>query len=541
MLTTYKIHAQKIELKIDFRDSIQQHLVSDILYKNFHISTDEATAEIKLFSTKLNRIGFINNTYNTKLNDSIYSCTFDLGAKIDFVRIYYNETLDPAFLKKITTIYNTYYFEIPINDVEKTINLIVGYFEEKGSSFSEVKLIDQKITSNLLTASLSIKQSKERTIDKVLVKGYEDFPNKYYKNYFNLKPTSTFNTKTLKELSAQIKRLSFAHQIKEPEVLFSEDSTIVYLYIKKMSSNKMNGIIGFSNKENSNKLQLTGNIDIELNNIFNKGESLSLIWKNNTNQNKSFKISFFTPYIYNTKFSPSINFSIIKQDSTFTSVKSILKLNYNINKNNSVNTLYRNENSSTISNQTIININDFKKTTFGLSYAYTNGNYKNPLNFEFGYLIGTRKTTETKVNQQNIELFGEYHLILNSKNSILLKQQSEILNSKNVLENELFRIGGASSIRGFDELAIMASKYTVTNLEYHFNLNEESKIYSITDFGYIQNNIINTTSKLYSLGIGYIFNTEKSSTNLSYAVGKNSNTPFSFNNSKIHLKISYFF
>ena len=113
--------------------------------------------------------------------------------------------------------------------------------------------------------------------------------------------------------------------------------------------------------------------------------------------------------------------------------------------------------------------------------------------------------------------------------------------SNSVLENELFNIGGVNTIRGFDELAIFSSNYSITNLEYHLKLNQSSSIYSISDFGYSENKITRIKSNLYSFGIGYAINNEKSSTNLMYAVGKTDANPLKFNNSKIHLKIVYFF
>ncbi|MBI9040623.1 POTRA domain-containing protein [Lutibacter sp.] len=536
-----KIIAQQFELKIHSTDSIQNNEFEGVLYNNKPTSKKEALSEVKMFSEKLHKLGYLHNKYSFTQLDSIFIAEFSLGTKIEFTRIYYKENVDPNFLKKITSSFNATYFEIPFSQTEATINSIVNYFEENGNSFTEVSLINQTILTNILTTELSINQSKERTIDRIVVKGYDEFPEKYFKNHFELKPKSTFNINTLNKLNQQLSNLSFVTKIKAPEVLFTKDSTLVYVYLKKKSNNKFDGILGFSNNKNSNNLQLTGNINIALNNTFNKGEVLTLSWKSSVNENISFESSFFTPYIYNSKLSPFLNFSIIKQDSTFTNVKASIKLNYQINKSHSFNALIRNENSSTISANNTTTIKNFKKSIIGISYAFNTKNYNSPLALEFGYLIGSRKTDATTINQKNIELLGNYTLSLTTKSSLLLKLQSELLFSKNILENELFRIGGVNSIRGFDELAILASKYSIINFEYQYQLNDSSKIYTITDVGYLENSIINQTSKIYSVGIGYFFITEKSRTNLSYALGKNSKTPFKLNNSKIHLKITYFF
>jgi len=114
-----------------------------------------------------------------------------------------------------------------------------------------------------------------------------------------------------------------------------------------------------------------------------------------------------------------------------------------------------------------------------------------------------------------------------------------ILNTKNPLENELFRIGGINSIRGFSEQSIITQKYNVSNLECHYTLNNKSYIYSITDFAILNNTNTKNTSQLYGLGLGYYLNTKNTIIDYSYAVGSNYNTPFNINNSKIHIKVMY--
>jgi len=122
-----------------------------------------------------------------------------------------------------------------------------------------------------------------------------------------------------------------------------------------------------------------------------------------------------------------------------------------------------------------------------------------------------------------------------------LQNETSTLFSDNILTNELYRIGGVNSIRGFNEESIFASTYSYFNIEYRFNTNYSSYLYSITDIGYIDNEITNNSSQIYSLGLGYAFTTKLGILNLSYAIGKFSNQTFDFNNSRFHIKIISFF
>ena len=80
---------------------------------------------------------------------------------------------------------------------------------------------------------------------------------------------------------------------------------------------------------------------------------------------------------------------------------------------------------------------------------------------------------------------------INNKNYIFLKNQSAILNSENYVTNELFRIGGTNNIRGVNEESILATRYSVFNLEYRYRPTLSSYIYTITDYSYIEDNFLN--------------------------------------------------
>ena len=84
------------------------------------------------------------------------------------------------------------------------------------------------------------------------------------------------------------------HSIKFPEILFEQDSTTVYLYLQKTKTNKFDGLIGF-NTNDQGKLKFNGYIDLYLNNLLNKGESLSINWKSNS-ESSCFYIAYRIHY-----------------------------------------------------------------------------------------------------------------------------------------------------------------------------------------------------------------------------------------------------
>lgn len=540
------LNAQNFELLVSTKDSTTISTLKSITYKKNHISEKDVLEEVASISNKLARLGFINNNYILTNKDTVFNCIYTLNNKIDTLLIYYsNKHINHTLLNKIATNYTASYFEIPTNKIEFTLNSMVTYFEDKGASFTNVSLINILQEGNKLTAELQLDISEARKINTIIIKGYDEFPKKYLQHHLDLKPNSTFNLNTLHKVDQLIHTIPFATQLKKPEVLFTKDSTTLFLYLKKKTTNNFDGIIGFSNKEGSNEINFTGYLDLTLNNIFNKGESFGLNWKNNGDNTQNLNLKFETPYVFNTPFSTSGGFSVFKQDSTYVNTKSQLTVNYPINKNHFINALLSNENSNLTSRPNTANeLTDFKNSFIGMSYTYKIFSIQQLTNKPIfiataGYLKGTRKIQSIKNHQDKIQFSAEYNLELNSKHAIYIKSTNELLKTPNLLQNELFRIGGTNSIRGFDEQSIFTSKYSVTNIEYHYTLDQNSHMYSITDFALLNEDFTNSTSTLFGIGLGYYFSTNYSIINLSYALGKSNTTSFNLTNSKVHIKITY--
>jgi hemolysin activation/secretion protein len=130
-------------------------------------------------------------------------------------------------------------------------------------------------------------------------------------------------------------------------------------------------------------------------------------------------------------------------------------------------------------------------------------------------------------------------LDLNRKNSIYFRNETGILNSTNYFDNELYRIGGNNSIRGFNEQSIFVKKYLLQNIEFRYQTSKSSYMYTITDLALISTT--NSKEKLYSFGLGYLFNSNNSQINISTAVGTNTKNPLDIKNTQFFVNWVNFF
>ena len=101
-----------------------------------------------------------------------------------------------------------------------------------------------------------------------------------------LKSGSEVKIDEIKNQMSLINRTNFARSIKDPEILFTDDSTEVFLYLEKVKKNTFDGFIGFNTNEENGKLEIQGYTKINLINTFNQGEEIKIDFLSENSKNR---------------------------------------------------------------------------------------------------------------------------------------------------------------------------------------------------------------------------------------------------------------
>ena len=543
LLNFQYINSQRYELKISINDSIKKSTLEKLTLKKKKYKILEIDSTIDSLQLEFEKIGYFNNRLDSLVNkDSVYVAYFFLGKHFKKIRVFYdNKLIDRKDLFELSKNISKDYFEIQIDKLPNIMNQLIGHFEKQGKSFTKASLSEIKTRGEYLTSKLIIKVSDKRTVDKIIIKGYTSFPLSFIKNYLNLNTNAIFSSKKIELLSRKIKSLSFVKETKPSEVLFTNDSTYLYMYLKKEKANRFDGLIGFSSDENSDKLSFNGYLNLELNNVLNSGEQIALNWRNNGSNRQFFELNFELPYLFNSPITPKLGLNIFKQDSSFINTKTNLELGYFLNYQNKISLTYDSENSSSLLNVPTTEVLDYKSNFLGVSYHFKILNTAELFSEKFNLYVdlksGNRKLDKIKTNQSSILFKSNFLWSLNARNHIYANNFTGLLISDDYLINELYRIGGIDDLRGFNEDSIFASSYSIFNLEYRYNTGQFSYLYTISDIGFIQNKLANSNNRLYGLGLGYSFSTTIGFLDLGYTLGKFDKMPFNLDNSRFHLKI----
>jgi len=539
---SFSIYAQETKtLQIKGLTNIDSILIEQIGYNRKFSQDSVFQKEINVFSLKLEKLGFVeSNIISISKSDSTYNIKFDLGTPIKTIRLKHF-----SFSKTHKSLGHSLFginsIDVPYSEFKAFMDKLTKYYQDNGYPFISIHLLNITKNKDLLLADIHLEKNEKRKIDKIIVKGYSNFPKPFIKHHFLIYKGSNFNKEKITQISELSKTLSFISEIKKPEILFSKDSTSLYLYFKKKQSNFFDGLIGFSSNPDEKGIKLNGNLNVKIKNALNTGETIELKWLSSQNQTQTLQITTSVPYIFKTAFSLDYSFSIHKQDSAFSKITNLIDTNFSLAPSQKIGFVLENQQSSTLGYNEINKIKGFSSYFYGLSYSFSKPNYHPVFSKKLAIYSQVSQGKRDDTKQFKVINHFLYLISVNNKNNIVLKNTTKILFSDNYLENEMFLIGGSKSIRGFNERSFTANGYTLFTSEYNYLINNTTFLSGMIDIGLLQNKIQSEIITTYSFGVGFSQKIKLGQLGIQYFVGNSNTNPFSINNSKLHFTISRFF
>ncbi|MFV8372730.1 hypothetical protein [Flavobacterium sp. LB2P74] len=544
--------AQNFRLSINGRNSVETKTIDSLKYNSEHKNTKSINEELIRVSKKLAEIGYIDNATLefTKKKDSSFVANFSIGKKIKSIHIYIgtnNQFSSLSDISKKDTL------TLPYTEINSFLKQVIQKLEQNGFALARLKLTNIKRIDTEIYADLKLESDKKRILNSITINyaennGSKTFPsgplaqiNRKYKN-------SIFNQEILEEIYTDFEKFRFINQVKYPEILFTKDTTKVYVYLEKKKSNTFDGFIGFSNNENK-KITLNGYLDVKLENILGSGEQLSVYWKSDGNDQKTFNASIELPYLFKTPIGLKAQIQLFRQDSTFQNTKTAIDLSYFTNYNTRFYIGYQKTESSDIQNSAETLISDFNNSFLTSTFNYTKLDLTSfifPIKSIFAITAGTGKReinnqseNTTKSNQFFLNIQANHNFNLSKKNIININSQNYYLQSNKYIENELFRFGGLNSVRGFAENSLQAYFTTSILTEYRYILSPNLYVHSILDYCIYKNKSrfeqTDNTEKLLGIGLGFGLQTKNGLLKFAAANGNTQNQQIEIYNTIIHI------
>ncbi len=560
---------EKIALQIHISDRPEKtpkqiNEVQSVSYR----SAFEIQHVLKSLVKDLYQEGYLSASVDSVIGDSAKMTAFIfLGPRFTISHLDVSE-VDEDILSK-TGFRDKLYTDRPLkpNMIGRFFDDALTYLENNGYPFATIRLDSIVAENNRVSAKVVVEKNKFITIDSIVILGDKIRLNKHYiSNVIGIKPGSPYRENVVSKIGLLIAEDPFVKELSPFEVIFTDKSTRLVLILTKQKASNFDGILGIQPQGNTGKVIITGDVKLGLGNIVGLGEKLNLRWQRLRDKTQQINVSLDIPFLFRTPIGIGYKLEIYRRDTSFNNVEHLLSIPFYINNGSRFKGYFRYFKSSLISLSGYENATslppylDSKATTYGIGYEITRYDYR--LNPSKGWALNVTAgagTNEILRNQglENInydslggkatKLEGalDFHYFIHIKgpSTILLRAQAGGMTGDNLSLNQLTRIGGLLTLRGFDEQSIIVSTYGVATAEYRFLFERESYFSLFIDYGWYERNVIDGyfSDMPFGFGVGISFATKAGIFSLNYALGTQQGNPIDFRTGKIHFGfVNYF-
>lgn len=558
----------------------QEKVTISYLWQNLNTNQDTIILKSR-FSSKIKAEEYVNSLSQILISKSYIEASVDtffweknrlvvhlfLGEKYILKTIENGNITHDVLLKAKIKHFQRQIEKQKFSDLEKLKQNILLAYQNKGYPFTAVFLDSIAIHNSAFDAKIYANTYQLFTIDSIIIVGNSKTKSNFLHHYLNIKKDALYHHSSILEITKKIAQLTFIQQTKAPEVVFSENSANIYVYINKQKANQFDFLFGIAPNSSftKSKVNFTGNGRLHLINSFGVGEEIFVDVKLLKPRTQEFTAKVNYPFLLNLPFGIAADFDLFKNDTLFLNLKSKTALHYAFHGADYVQLFYQNNTSNVLNidtaairqNKTLPNVLDSRINSFGLSFHFQNLDY--PINPRKGFFVTTSAMFSTKKIKENRQLQNilddiytqiplrsfqysflleaKYYIPLLKRHAFLIANKSSFLIAKNILQNEKYRIGGAKSLRGFDEDAIFSPYFSIFTAEYHLLLSKNTYFYTFGEFALVEDSRFHN-KKIdfpYSFGLGAALETKGGILSLSYALGSQLNQKIDLRNGKIHI------
>ncbi len=380
--------------------------------------------------------------------------------------------------------------------------LMLDYMENNGYPFARIGLDSIVLKdSSVVSAVLRVDKGPLYKIDSIRVYGTARISNQFLQRYLNIPNGCLYRKDRLQAITKKLLELPYVQEQQPWNLTMLGEGSVVNLYLKPKKSSELDALVGFLPSDNpavGNKVVVTGEATINLQNTLGGGETMQLDWQQLEAGSPRLDVLFQQPYIFNTPFGLNASFDLYKQDSTYLDLNLTIGAQYTISDNQSGSVFIQAASSNllTIDTAEIIAAHalpaeaDISSLSLGVTYDFNNTNYRfNPRRGNEIHLLGsvgakTVHENSTIVQLQDpsdsgfnfaslydtvklhsyqylAKLAAAHYFPIGRAATLKLGLSGGVYSSPNTYRNDLFMIGGYKLLRGFDEQSILCSEYAV--------------------------------------------------------------------------------
>jgi len=429
--------------------------------------------------------------------------------------------------------------------IENCIEQLLQLYENNGYPFTSVSVANISLLSinneERISIELEINEGQIVYIEQYSIEGNKKTNRDIILRELRMNNGELYNQTKINRIEKNLRRLNIFSSVNKPQLLLDNNGGNLFIKVEEGSFNNFNGIIGYVPSTNNQHGIVTGQIDISMRNLFGTARKATIHWQRESELTQEIALRYSEPWLFNIPLSAIIGFAQRKQDSTFVQRVTDVNTDFLFNESFSLGTIFSYEQTlpsltttSSVFSNTII--------TGGIQAQFdSRDDILSPTNgglYHVQIEWGNKTIASSRFSLQRLFTNVEQYFSPTTHQVLSVALHTKEIKSTKLEFSDLFRFGGATTIRGYREKQFLASSIVWSNTEYRFLFSQQSFFFGFFDAGYYSRSalapfLFSTKEFLFGYGAGVRLETRVGLLGVSFALGKGD----TFSQMKIHIQL----
>jgi len=387
------------------------------------------------------------------------------------------------------------------SDIETGAHAILQRYEDAGFPFAEVSIGDivtqDSPVSNRIRFKYHIIEGRQVKIKELRVEGNTTTKSSVIVREARLRGNEFYSEHLSEIVRQRLDRLQLFSSVSAPEFFLNQNEEGGLLVkVKEGNPNRFDGIVGYVPSPRQGVAgYVTGLVDLQFRNLFGTGRRLAARWSRETQSTQELGLQYYEPWIASYPVNGQVGFVQRIQDSTYVRRQIDLSFDFSLNDQLAIGAVVSRTNVIPSASYGRAVLAESQGTSAGLSIAYdTRNDPVTPVSgiyYKTEYDLGTKDVYASSLFQsssnstQRILMELDYYVEPVLDQVVAATFHIQDFKSDVIELGDLFRLGGASTLRGYSEGQFLGSRLVWSNLEYRFLVAQRSYFFGFLDAGYV--------------------------------------------------------
>jgi outer membrane protein assembly factor BamA len=440
--------------------------------------------------------------------------------------------------------------------LERDIQTVLRRYEDFGYLLARVVIQDVAFQDEreqvLSSVILSVDEGARVRLSDFRIEGNTSTKADVILREARWKPGAIFQENQPERIKRRLEKLQLFSSVSMPELYLDPDGTAGLLVkVREGNPNRFDGVVGYVPSAGpGNSGYVTGLLNLEFRNILGTGRKLSTRWYRENQASQEVELRYLEPWVATYPVNLEGDFFQRKQDSTYVLRRYEISAHLMATEDLTVALSYRHEDVFPTQGFGVLYVDESSTASVGVSISYDSRD--DPVTPTEGirylteYFTGTKATTKSSLSgeagrttTQRLALDVQYFLSSLHRQVVAASMHLRDFRCGKIEVSDLFRLGGAATLRGYREAQFFGSRLAWSNLEYRLLVAPRSYVFGFLDAGYIfsparpESGLIGSEQTKLGYGVGVRLDSPLGLLGVSLAFGQGD----TFSTAKLHVQL----